>query len=197
MKVYLFLVVFCLLCGEGKGLAETMYVTDRLYLALRIAPDPEQPATALLLSDTKVEVLETEREWAEVKLEDGRSGWVMKRFLVSNLPKSLVIEELKREIEEKNIILQRSREEDGVLKKETLDRVMLEAKEGALKKKIETLKNQIIGQNKRLETTTKENTLERLNEIYFTGAVALLVGLIIGYLLGRPNKKRRLVSYHL
>ena len=47
-----------LLCGQGTGLAETMYVTDRLYLSLRNAPDPEQRPLALLPSDTKVDVLD-------------------------------------------------------------------------------------------------------------------------------------------
>lgn len=194
MKWYLSLIVLFLLCGQGNVMAETMYVTDRLYLSLRSTPDPEQPAVALLPSDTKLEVLVTERNWANVKLEDGRTGWVMKRFLVKNPPKSLIIEELKRQIENKNIILERLQEENASLKKETSERVMLETKEDTLKKKIETQKNQIIQQNKRLETITKEDTLKRLKEVYITGMVALFVGLITGYLVRRPKKKRQLFS---
>ena len=190
MKLCLYLIAFFLLYGQGNGLAKTMYVTDRLYLSLRSAPDPEQPAMALLPSDTKVEVLGIENDWAEVSLEDGRKGWVMKRFLVKNLPKSLAIEELKAEIENKNTLLERLREENASLKRETPDPTMVEAKQSALKKKIETLKNQISEQTKRLEMTAKENAVERLKAVYVTGMVALLVGLIIGYLVRRPKKKR-------
>ena len=176
-KLYLSFVVLCLLYGQANGLADTMYVADRLYLSLRIAPAPEQPSLALLPSDTKVDVLETEGNWAKVMLEDGRTGWVMKRFLVKDLPKSLIIEQLKGQIENKNISLERLREETASLKKE-----------------IETLKNQIIQQNTHLEMTTKEDTLKRLKQIYGPVIVALLVGLniacllIIGYLVRRSKR---------
>jgi SH3 domain protein len=166
MKLHLILVVVCLLYGQGSGLAETMYVTDRLYLSLRNAPDPGQPSLDLLPSDTKVEVLETEGNWAKVKLEDGRTGWVMKRFLVKDLPQSLIIEQLKEQLENRNISLEGLRQENASLKEE-----------------IENLKDQIIQQNERIEMTTKENTLERLTKTYGPVIVALLVGLNIGCLL--------------
>ena len=166
MKLHLILVVVCLLYGQGSGLAETMYVTDRLYLSLRNAPDPGQPSLDLLPSDTKVEVLETEGNWANVKLEDGRTGWVMKRFLVKDLPQSLIIEQLKEQLENRNISLEGLRQENASLKEE-----------------IENLKDQIIQQNERIEMTTKENTLERLTKTYGPVLVVLLVGLNIGCLL--------------
>lgn len=96
IKLYLVFTVVCLLHGQGIGLAETMYVTDRLYLSLRSAPTSGQPSLALLPSDTRVDLLETEGNWAKVMLEDGRTGWVLKRFLVENVPKSFIIEQLKK-----------------------------------------------------------------------------------------------------
>ena len=165
-KLSLYFIVFCLLYGQGSGLAETMYVTDRLYLSLRNAPDPEAPSLALLPSEMEVDVLETEDNWARVMLEDGRTGWVMKRFLVKELPKSLIIEQLQRQIENKNIITERLREVNASLKRE-----------------IENLKAQIIKQNEHIEMTPKENTLGRLTEIYGPVIVVLLVGLNIGSLL--------------
>ncbi len=177
MKSHLILVVVCLLYGQGSGLAETMYVTDRLYLSLRNAPDPGQPSLDLLPSDTKVEVLETEGNWARVKLEDGRTGWVMKRFLVKDLPQSLIIEQLKEQLENRNISLEGLRQENASLKEE-----------------IENLKDQIIQQNERIEMMTKEKTLERRTKTYGPVIVALLVGLNIGclliiiYLVGRLNR---------
>jgi hypothetical protein len=101
-----------------------------------------------------------------VRIEDGRTGWVMKRFLVEELPKPLIIEHLKRQIENNNIITERLRGENASLKEE-----------------IETLKNQIIKQNKRIEVTTKENTMGRRTEIYAPVIVVLLAGLNIGCLL--------------
>lgn len=191
---YLFFIVFYLFWWQGDGIAETMYVTDRLYLSLRSAPDLEQPATTLLPSDTKLDVLATEGDWAHVKLEDGKTGWVLKRFLVTNLPKSLIVEELKRQIENKNIILERLQEENTSRNREVSDRDMLEAKQGALQNRIETLKRRITQQKERLEVTDKEHTVKRLKEVYVTGIVALFLGLITGYLVRRPKKKRYLFS---
>ncbi|MBW2056296.1 MAG: TIGR04211 family SH3 domain-containing protein [Deltaproteobacteria bacterium] len=102
-----FLLIACSLCWmSGVGLAETMYVTDRLYLSLRNTPELEQPSIAVLPSDTAVEVLETDNGWAKVKLEDGRTGWVLKKYLVRDLPKSVVIERLQGRIRIESLTIQ-------------------------------------------------------------------------------------------
>ena len=178
MKLCLYLIVICFLYGQGNGLAETMYVTDRLHLSLRNAPNPAGPFLMLLQSDTKVEVLETEGKWAKVQLENGRTGWVMKRYLVEDVPKSVIIEQLKGEIEEIKEIPERLRKENASLRKE-----------------IDTLQNQIIQQKTRLETTAKENTWKRIKEIYVAGIVALVAGLIIGYLVRSLIKKPKRTMY--
>jgi SH3 domain protein len=185
IKLYLFVVIACLLHSQGNGLAETMYVTDRLYLSLRSAPSPEAPRLALLPSDTKLDVLEMEgnwatREgdglkgearWARVRLENGRMGWVMKRFLVKNVPKSLIIEQLKGQIEEKNTIAGRLREDIA-----------------SREKQIAALKTQITRQNERFEASAKESTSKRHKVLYVTGIVTLAVGFVIGYLTRRPQR---------
>jgi SH3 domain protein len=178
MTLFLYLTLIFLLYGQGNGLAETMYVTDRLHLSLRKAPGPGQPSLGLLPSDTKVEVLETEGKWAHVNLEDGRTGWVMKRYLVKDLPKSFIIDQLKGQIEESKALPERLRNENASLKKE-----------------IDDLRNQVIKQKTHLEVTAKENTLKRLKEIYVTGIVALIAGLVVGYLLRGLVKKPKRTLY--
>lgn len=174
MRLYLIVVVLCLLFLLGNGLAETMYVTDRLYLSLRKGPSLEEPSLGVLESDTKVDVLETEGMWARVTAENGRKGWVIKRYLVNDLPKALVIEQLKEQMEKKNDIPETLRKENA-----------------SLKQKIEGLENEIIEKDRRLETTGKESTLKRLKEIYATGILAFVGGVVIGYLVRRPKKTRR------
>ena len=178
MKLCLFLMVICLIYCQGSGLAETMYVTDRLHLSLRNSPGPGQPALRLLPSDTKVDVLETEGNWAKVQLEDGSKGWVMKKYLVEDLPKSLVIEQLKGQIEEGKDIPERLQKENASLKRE-----------------IDTLQNQIIQQKTRLEITAKQNTWKRIKEIYVAGIVALLAGFVVGYLVRSLVKKPKRAMY--
>lgn len=174
MRLYLIVVVLCLLFLLGNGLAETMYVTDRLYLSLRKGPSLEEPSLGVLESDTKVDVLETEGMWVRVTAENGRKGWVIKKYLVNDLPKSLVIEQLKEQIEKKNDVPETLRKENA-----------------SLKQKIEGLENEIIDKDRRLETTGRESTLKRLKEIYATGILAFVGGVVIGYLVRRPKKTRR------
>jgi SH3 domain protein len=173
IPLYFILVVVCLLSVQGNGLAETMYVTDRLYLSLRKGPDTGEPSLMVLPSDTKVDVIETEGNWAQVKLESGKTGWVIKKYLVKDVPKSLIIEQLKEQMGKKSLIPERLQKENAALKKE-----------------IDGLKSEILQKNKRLEVTSKEKTLKRLKEIYATGIVALLGGIVIGYLVRRPKKSR-------
>jgi len=178
MKLLLYLIAICFLYGQGNGLAETMYVTDRLHLSLRNAPNPEGTSLMLLQSDTKVEVLETEGKWAKVTVESGRTGWVMKRYLVKDVPKSVIVEQLKGQIEDSKIIPDRLRKKNASLRKE-----------------IDTLKKQIDQQKIRLEITTKGNTLKTLKQIYVTGIVALVAGLIVGYLVRSLVKKPKRTLY--
>ncbi len=194
MKANLFFLVICFFCFQGSGLAETMYVTDRLYLSLRSVPDAEQPAMTLLPSDAKVEVLEVGGDWAKVKTDDGKTGWVMKRFLVEDLPKSFIIEDLKRQIEKNSMVLESLRGENASLKNKISYRILEETEVAELQKKIKTLENQIVQQDRRLEMATEGSSLERMKEIYITGIAALFAGIVIGYVVRRPKKKQMFSS---
>ncbi len=195
--VLLSVVVFLALWTHANGLAQTMYVTDRLHLSLRSEPDAELPAITLLPSDTEVEVLSTEGQWAQVRLPDGRSGWVMKRFLVEDLPKSVIIEQLKQKIAKKDVILEKLQAEMASLKERSSERATTGGNQDVLKRKIADLKNQILRQRRQVETRTKQQTLERLKNSYMIGIIALFVGLLVGYFLGKPRKRRQTFSPYL
>jgi len=171
LKLLLFLVLVLVLYAKGIGHTETMYVSDRLYLSLRNAPTSDQPGLVLLSSDTRVDVLETQDKWAWVRLEDGRTGWVLKNYLAKNVPKFLIIEQSQRQIENKDIITERLQEEIASLEKE-----------------IQSLEGQLTQENERIELTITENNRKGLRRIYATGIATLFAGFIIGYLVGRPRK---------
>jgi len=190
IKWYLFWGVLCIFCGQGSGLAETMYVTDRLHLSLRSAPDSDEPSVTVISSDTKVEVLETEDKWAKIMLENGRTGWVLKKYLVSNLRKSPVIEDLERKIEEKDRTLEGLQEENASLKEQISGLETLKARETVLNKEIEDLRKKVVQQSKSLEAAKERKSFFKRKEVYGTGIVALALGLIVGYLVRRPDKNR-------
>jgi SH3 domain protein len=197
MGLFFFIVVSWLSWAHTDGLAETMYVTDRLYLSLRQAPDPDLPALTLLPSDTEVDVLATQGQWAQVKLTDGRSGWVMKRFLVNKVPKSTIIEELEQKIANKEAMLEKLESEIASLKERLSESGTLRASEAALKNKIASLRNELLQQKNQVEVSTKQQTVEKLRDVYLTGIVALFAGLFVGYFVWRPRKKRQTFSPYL
>jgi len=197
MGLFLLIVVSWLFWPHTNGLAETMYVTDRLYLSLRHAPDQELPALTLLPSDTKVEVLATQGQWAQVTLTDGQSGWVMKRFLVNEVPKSTIIEELEQKMANKEAMLEKLESEIVSLKERLSEGGMERASEAALKKKIASLRNEILQQKNQAEVSTKQETVEKLKDVYMTGIIALFAGLFVGYFVWKPRKKRQTFSPHL
>jgi uncharacterized protein YgiM (DUF1202 family) len=172
--LYLIFGVTCFLFLVATGIAETMYVTDRLYLSLRKGPGLGEPSLGVIVSDTKVEVVETQGDWVRVKLEDGRAGWVIKKFLVADLPKPIIIEQLKEELNKKDTIPEKLNKENA-----------------SLKEKIQALENEIMDKTRRLEMAGKQSTMKRLKELYATGILALVGGIVIGYLVRRPKKTRR------
>ena len=210
--------------AQGIATDETMYVTDQLYLAVREAPDLDLPSVAVLPSDTEVEILERSNDWARVSLADGRTGWVMEKYLVQDMPKSRKIETLQREVETESetieglnkqikemslriegltqkaesepvateesrehadtlLLVERLQEENASLRGEVSELETLREAETAMKRHIEELE-------KKLAAPAEGKTWEGRRIIYVIGIGALVAGLIVGYLVRRPDKDR-------
>jgi uncharacterized protein YgiM (DUF1202 family) len=223
-----------------------MYVTDQLYLSVRSEPEEGQPSVGVIHSDTRVEVVETLEGWAKVILNDGRTGWVMKKYLVKDLPKSVLSEELRSEIKNKSLtiddlerqtmdmslkveelegqiqdksrlieeleeqvksrpppieaseeqiqdmslVIEKLEKENVSLKKEISGLMSLRAREAAMKREIEDLRNRMTQQSENPAGGTTRTSLTKRKETYLIGIGALLGGFIIGYFMKRPNRNR-------
>ena len=87
-----------LLLTAGNVLrAESAYVTDQLQLGVHQLPDASDRAFAKLRSGDEVEILETTRFHALVRMSDGRQGWAKKAYLVDEKPAVLRVSEVERE----------------------------------------------------------------------------------------------------
>ena len=216
--------VICSFSAQRIATAETMYVTDQLYLAVREAPDLELPSMAVLPSDTEVEILERSNDWTRVSLADGRTGWVMEKYLVQDVPKSTRIEALQRKIETQSetmkglrtqikemsleiemltqkaesqpVATEKSSEHgDTLLLVEKLQEENASLREdvSALEASIEAetaMKRQIEELEKKLAGAADGKTWEGRRIMYVIAIGALVVGLIVGYLVRRPDKDR-------
>lgn len=77
--------------------AQTAYVSDVLILTFRQGPGPSYPVISTLKSDTPLTIIEENNGYLKVELSSGQQGWVDKNYVVTDLPKSIIIDRLKKE----------------------------------------------------------------------------------------------------
>ncbi|MCF8091972.1 MAG: TIGR04211 family SH3 domain-containing protein [Desulfotignum sp.] len=188
---FLTLVILC--TGVfAYGQSSTGYVSDMLILTFRQGPGPSYQVLKTLESNTPLTILDEEGDYFKVQLSSGETGWVDKQFVTFDLPKTLIIEELK--------------EENTALKKQLDD---LKDQTASALKKYEALKErsgdvlQIIEENKALEKENKQLSqnlalLENESDHFFKDTMIkwFLAGfgvIFLGWLLGQrvSGRKRR------
>ena len=73
--------------------AETVYITDNLRLGLHQASDTSDRAFRMLESGQELEIVSRNRNYANVRLPDGASGYVKAAYLVAEKPAKLIVAE--------------------------------------------------------------------------------------------------------
>jgi SH3 domain protein len=95
----LFCIAFTPFCLISQAEAETRYVSDYLTINLRDNIEKPYQVVAKVKSNDPLTVLEENENYAKVETEEKKVGWIAKQYLTTSLPKHLVIEQLKKEIE--------------------------------------------------------------------------------------------------
>ncbi|MEJ2345989.1 MAG: TIGR04211 family SH3 domain-containing protein [Gammaproteobacteria bacterium] len=80
----------------GGATAETLYVTDKLYLGLYSEPGNSGQSLGTMVSGTPLEVLAKSPGFAKVRTPDGKVGWTKTAYLVAEKPPRLQLDELKK-----------------------------------------------------------------------------------------------------
>lgn len=83
----------------GAAVAETAYVTDILRLGLHAAQDTSDQPFLTLVSGAELEVLERVPNFALVRTQEGRQGWVKSAYLVEEKPAQLIVAETQAELD--------------------------------------------------------------------------------------------------
>ena len=97
-----FIVTFIVPASVNSVLADTRYVSDRLIISVRDGEDQNAAVLGYLETAAPVEILEEKKDFLKIRTEDGIEGWVRAQYIVSEKPKSLIIDNLKNEIEALN-----------------------------------------------------------------------------------------------
>jgi len=189
-----------------------MYVSDKLKVTVRTGQGNTHKIIALIKSDQEVEALENGEEWTLVRLQNGKKGWVLSRYLTNDIPKSIQLTSL--QIKYKNVAAQAESLSVGNEKLKSDYKklsVALSKNEKALKNlqrdydtlkadsvdflnlktKFEKASQQLASQTAKAEEFKK--MVEKLQlyqyiKWFLTGSGVLLVGFIIGF---RTKSRRR------
>ncbi len=138
MKNFWVVIAICAVCLviPVSGAAKTMYVTDQLHVAVRSGMGLEYKILDYVKSNERLEVLDTEGEYARVRMKNGTEGWMILRYLSDGTPKPVIIENLKADIEKLQSRNERAAGQIAALKEKNSR--LLQASTGQLEK-IETL----------------------------------------------------------
>ena len=183
----IFAIIICLF--PQLGFAKTGWVSDMLLLTFRQGPGASYAVIKTLKSDTPVSILEEKNEFYKVELQSKEIGWVDKKFITFELPKTFIIDQLKQ----KNKALEASLkialsdnrgkhtpliEPSRNTRKMVKENKTLQEKNSALSRELEILK----GENKGFLKTD-------MIKWFLAGVGVLLLGWIIGQNVS--SKKRR------
>ena len=103
LKLILLFVLFILLSVSVTATqADRRYVSDKLVITLRTGQGMGYKVIKTLKTDTPVEVLEESERYLRVRTDEGEEGWVAKQYINSEVPKSVIIGELKKETNKLN-----------------------------------------------------------------------------------------------
>jgi len=184
--------------------AEILYIKPSLEVLMRKNQGDGARIVATVPMGTAVELLQGGKEWSRVRLQDGTEGWVRSRFLgssplipVANIKPGVGPDGTVRDIGGDN---ERLRKELAAC---TTDRSTLADKYQTLaadpnsalyaKTHLGEAQQQIEDLRQQLAAAQIECTVLRKNQSikwFFTGAIVLLFGWLIGRLAGNGRKKR-------
>ena len=206
------------LCLPGTGnTADTLYVSDTTLEAnLRSGTSQDNRIIGMLRPGTKVTLTSEQDGWAKVTLEDGRTGWILRRYLSERPPWRETAERLQKENEQLRTKLNTVRTDyQRMMQKSTELQKQMDSQQGELlsaqsdyeelkKSSTNYLNLKMAYENLQNEARQAKAKLDELEKAYgklktsralrwfLSGAGVLILGWIIGSSMARV--KRRLSS---
>jgi SH3 domain protein len=178
MERWLLIILVLLFVFPSATQAEEMYIVDYFKIMVRRQPGEEYKIIEQLPSNEKVRLIKTEGDWAKISSGNGRTGWVLKRYLTEELPKTIQMAKLERKIK------------NQAKKIEALEKENMSIKQ----KNVEILQS-IATQSEKVKNVSLEN--QRLKEepyrimLLLSGGGIFLIGCIITLIIQRLGRGRK------
>jgi len=198
---YLVLVQAVLAILAAAGFAETFYVGNVMKVTLRTGAGVKHKIVAILKSGESLEMLEYNDDWSRVRMDNGKEGWVLTRFLTEKTPLSYIVDKLRKEnreysetiaeLEKKNKALVRINEKLKGME-EAYNRLKKESSEFlALEKKYKKATSRFKEQQDRIRELEKSLGNEEI-KWFLSGSGVLVAGVLLG-LSARKKKQSSLL----
>ncbi len=207
----------CLVLFSTPVLAENKYISDTVKVTMRTGPGNDRKIISLLRIGKKVEVLKAGDEWTLVRLNNGKEGWVINRYLTDKIPSDIELKILKSKHEALMANAARIQEEDSLLKAKNkklttefavsrkklqktsndYEALKTESKEFLeLQSKFKAASSKLAEQTKKAEKFEDELTKLLWNQNikwFLSGAGVLILGFIIGFSTKRQRRRSSLL----
>lgn len=216
-KTFLKLAIVLCLLATTIALAESAWVSDRFEITLRSGPSTSNAIQLMIGSGSELDVLERDDEngYTRVRTQGGTEGWVLSRYLMdepsareqlqtlsgqltnatsrgSSLNSQL--EGIRGEYDSASRRIQELEADNSRLGEELADIQRTAADVLAINNKNNELRQQLNLSEIRVDTLEQENRLltgQTTRYWFMTGALVLVVGIIVGLWLPRIRWQRR------
>jgi SH3 domain protein len=102
LSVILYTAGFIMAAFVASVYADTRYVSDILVVSVRDGQRPDSAVLGYIKTPAPVEILEENGDYLKIKTGDGLEGWVLAKYIVSEKPDALIIDDMKKTIEQLN-----------------------------------------------------------------------------------------------
>jgi len=215
LKKILFLACSLIVLEIAYAYAQTVYVTDEFEITMRTGPSIENKIIAMLPTGTKLQVIEEKGDWILAKGPNDEEGWIFKRYASAEIPKKIILEQLRNKYQEaaKQLETEKEKALTFEMKNKELGSALHTSQKQfekvnkdytglvAESKDFLHLKNEHASNIDNLKKTTseliilkKENEDLRLstNLIWFlSGAGVVAVSWLVGFMMGKVTRRSR------
>ena len=217
MKTMLRAAVFFAVLAAPAAFAAPAWVSDQFEITLRTGPSTSNSIQLMIDSGTRVEVLERDADsgYSRVRTAGGTEGWVLSRYLMSEPSAREQLQTLsgqltnansrgssldsqltaiRAEYDSANNSIRQLEREKAAVEEELAEIKRTAANVLAINEQNQSLMDQLAAAQIRADTLEQENrelTSQTTRYWFMTGALVLLVGIILGIWLPRIRWQRR------
>ena len=205
---------FSLIVFINVALAQTWYIKPSAEIPLRRGQGTDYRILAIVPDGTAVTITEETDSWAKVTTEEGKEGWILKRYLTRDIPLGTVVESLKKtnsslteemtllqtknkELEEFNTALQNTLNMNKKELLETTDKyqkLMADTSDVvAITSTLEQSKQTIAKLQQDLGSISAENkrlSASRNIKWFLAGGGTLILGFLFGLVMSKSKKRK-------